>query len=129
MYTFQDLVTLLNIPFFFPFNFPYYIGIQGRLQDLVGVGGKEMFFSDLGICMTRSNMLRMASQGFGGMLPRGIFLKRCNIWCVLGCILIRFCLYFISKITIFYIRNKYFRYTYACYGVFLMNTFLKTCYD
>ena len=43
-------------------------------------GGQEFFFSDLGICMSRSNMLRMALPcallgGFGGMLPREVFFK------------------------------------------------------
>ena len=46
-------------------------------------GGQEFFFSDLGICMSQSDMLRMAKPctllgGFGGMLPREIFLKRCK---------------------------------------------------
>ena len=39
-----------------------------------GRGGQEFFFSDLGICMSRSDMLRMAKPcallgGLGGMLP------------------------------------------------------------
>ena len=80
-------------------------------------GGQEFFFSDLGICMSRSDMLRMAKPcallgGFGGMLPRENFLKRCN--------LVRFRVYFdqilslfFSKNAIFYIKNKYFRYTFV----------------
>ena len=49
-----------------------------------GRGGQEFFFSDLGICMSRSDMLRMASPcallgGFGGMLPRENFLQRYNL--------------------------------------------------
>ena len=80
-------------------------------------GGQEIFFSDLGICMSRSDMLRMAKPcallgGFGGMFPREIFLKRCN--------LMRFRVYFdqilslfFSKNAIFYIKNKYFRYTFV----------------
>ena len=53
--------------------------------------------------------LRALLGGFGGMLPRKFFGKSA-IWCVLGCILIRFCLYFCPKITIFYIKkNHYFR--------------------
>ena len=74
-------------------------------------GGQEIFFSDLGICMSRSDMLRIA-RGFGGMLPRENFLKRCN--------LVRFRVYFdqilslfFSKNAIFYIKNKYFRYTFV----------------
>ena len=89
---------------------------QGRPQDLGG-GGQEIIFSDLGICMSRSDMLRMAKPcallgGFGGMLPREKFLKRCN--------LVRFRVYFdqilslfFSKNAIFYIKNKYFRYTFV----------------
>ena len=47
-------------------------------------GGARIFFLDLGICMSRSGMLRMAKPcallgGFGGMLPRENFLKRCNL--------------------------------------------------
>ena len=80
-------------------------------------GGQEIFFPDLGICMSRSDMLRMAKPcavfgGFGGMLPRKKFLKRCN--------LVRFRVYFdqilslfFSKNAIFYIKNKYFRYTFV----------------
>ena len=80
-------------------------------------GGQEIFFSDLGICMSRSDMLRMAKPcallgGFGGMFPRENFLKRCN--------LVRFRVYFdqilslfFSKNAIFYIKNKYFRYTFV----------------
>ena len=80
-------------------------------------GGQEIIFSDFGICMSRSDMLRMAKPcallgGFGGMLPRENFLKRCN--------LVRFRVYFdqilslfFSKNAIFYIKNKYFRYTFV----------------
>ena len=47
---------------------------HGRPQDLGG-GAKNLFFSDLGVCMSRSDMLRMARPcallgGFGGVLPR-----------------------------------------------------------
>ena len=91
--------------------------VQGRPQDLGGGGAKNFFFSDLGICMSRSDMVRMAKPcaflgGFGGMLPREKFLKRCN--------LVRFRVYFdqilslfFSKNAIFYIKNKYFRYTFV----------------
>ena len=78
-------------------------------------GGPRIFFSDLEICMSRSDMLRKPCAllgGFGGMLPREIFLKRCN--------LVRFRVYFdqilslfFSKNAIFYIKNKYFRYTFV----------------
>ena len=80
-------------------------------------GAKKFFFSDLGICMSRSDMLRMAKPcallgGFGGMLPRENFLKRCN--------LVHFRVYFhqilylfFFKDYLFYIKNNYFRYTLA----------------
>ena len=72
-------------------------------------GAKNFFLPDLEICMSRSDMLRMANPcallgGFGGMLPRENFLKWCN--------LVRFGVYFdqilslkISKIIIFYKKN------------------------
>ena len=50
-----------------------------------GGGGQEIFFSDLEICISRSDMLRMAKPcallgGFGGMPPpRENFLKWCNL--------------------------------------------------
>ena len=82
-------------------------------------GANNFFFLDLEICMSRSDMLRMAKPcamlgGFGGMLPRENFLKWCN--------LVRFGVYFdqiwslknfnnyhfyikILKIAIFYIKE------------------------
>ena len=55
------------------------IYLQGRPQDLGG-GGPRIFFSDLGICMSRSDMMRMAKPcallgGFGGMTPPRKFFK------------------------------------------------------
>ena len=94
-----------------------YIYIYRGVPRIWEGGGQEFFFSDLGICMSRSDMLRMAKPcaflgGFGGMLPRENFLKRCN--------LVRFRVYFdqilslfFSKNAIFYIKNKYFRYTFV----------------
>ena len=86
---------------------------QGRPQDLGG--GPRNFFSDLGICMSLRDMLRMAKPCAllgGSGLPRENFLKRCN--------LVRFRVYFdqilslfFSKNAIFYIKNKYFRYTFV----------------
>ena len=74
-------------------------------------GGARIFFSDLGICMSLRDM-RALLGGFGGMLPRENFLKRCN--------LVRFRVYFdqilslfFSRNAIFYIKNKYFRYTFV----------------
>ena len=69
--------------------FAYYMG-RGVPRIWQG-GGPIIFFSDLGICMSRSDMLRMAKPcallgGFGGMLPRENFLKWCN--------LVRFGVYF-----------------------------------
>ena len=110
------LVTIAIIALYNSHYFEHLID-QGRPQDLGGGGGQEFFFSDLGICMSRSNMLRMAKPcallgGFGGMPPRENFLKRCN--------LVRFRVYFdqilslfFSKNAIFYIKNKYFRYTFV----------------
>ena len=70
-------------------------------------GGQEIYFSDLGICMSRSDMLRMAKPcallgGFGGMLPRENFLKRCN--------LVRFRVYFDQIFSLFYSKKCHFLY-------------------
>ena len=78
---------------------------EERPQDLGGGGGQEFFF--------RFENLHVARLGgFGGMLPGENYLKRCN--------LVRFRVYFdpilslfFSKNTIFYIKNKYFRYTFV----------------
>ena len=80
---------------------------QGRPQDLGGGGGQEIYFSDLGICMSRSDMLRMAKPcallgGFGGMLPRENFLKRCN--------LVRFRVYFDQILSLFFSKKCNFLY-------------------
>ena len=81
---------------------------QGRSQDLGGGGGgQEIIFSDLGICMSRSDMLRMAKLcallgGFGGMLPREIILKRCN--------LVFFRVYFDQILYLFFFKNYHFLY-------------------
>ena len=77
---------------------------QGRPQDLAGGGAKKFFFSDLEICMSLSNMLRMAKPcallgGFGGMPPREIFLKWCN--------LVRFGVYFDQILSL---KNYHFLY-------------------
>ena len=74
------------------------LGLHGHPQDLGGGGGQE-FFSDLGICMSRSDMLRMAKPcallgGFGGLLHRKFFLKRCN--------LVRFRVYFEQILSLFF---------------------------
>ena len=86
------------------------IRYQGRPQDLGG-GGQEISFSDLGIWEFFAKPCAMLG-GFGGMLPRENFLKRCN--------LVRIRVYFgqilslfFSKNAIFYIKNKYFRYTFV----------------
>ena len=72
-----------------------------------GRGGPRIFFSDLGICMSRSDMPRMAKPcalvgGFGGMLPREIFLKRCN--------LVRFSVYFDQILSLFFSEHYHFLY-------------------
>ena len=56
-------------------NFVSYIHVVRGVPRIWEGGGQEFFFSDLGICMSRSDMLRMAKPcallgGFGGMLPR-----------------------------------------------------------
>ena len=56
--------------------------VQGRSQYLAG--GGEICFSDLDICMSRSDMLPMAKpgallEGFGGMPPPDIFFKWGNL--------------------------------------------------
>ena len=71
-----------------------------------GRGGQE-FFSDLELCMSRSYMLLMAKPfallgGFGGMLPRENFLKRCN--------LVRFRVYFDQTLSLFFFKNYHFLY-------------------
>ena len=70
-------------------------------------GAKNFFFSDLELCMSRSDMLRMAKPcallgGFGGMLPRENFLKRCN--------LVRFRVYFDQILSLFFFKNYNFLY-------------------
>ena len=49
--------------------------------------------------------MRIARGVRGHAPPRKFFLNGA-IWCVLWCILIRFCLYFFSKITIFSIKKN-----------------------
>ena len=81
---------------------------QGRPQDLAGGGGKKFFFfSDLEICMSRSDMLRMAKPcallgGFGGMPPRENFLKWCH--------LVRFGVYFDHILSLKNFENYHFLY-------------------
>ena len=70
-------------------------------------GGQELFFSDLGICMSRSDTLRMAKPcallgGFGGMIHRENFFKRCN--------LVRFRVYFDQILSLFFSKNYHFLY-------------------
>ena len=78
-----------------------------------GRGGGKNFFQiwEFATCFhAHCIAFRIAS---GSILPRKIFLNGA-ICCVLGCILIRFCLLFIFKIYYFlYLKNKYFRYTLA----------------
>ena len=55
--------------------------------------------------MLRSDLLRMAKPsallgGFGGMVPRENFLKRCN--------LVRFRVYFDQILSLFFFKNYYF---------------------
>ena len=83
-----------------------YIG-QGRPQDLAGGEAKNFFFSDLEICMSRSDMLRMAKPcallgGSGGMPPRENFFKWCN--------LVRFGVYFDQILSLKNFKNYHFLY-------------------
>ena len=72
-----------------------------------GRGGPRIFFPDFEICMSRSDMLRMAKQcallgGFGGMPPRENFLKWCN--------LVRFGVYFDQILSLKNFKNYHFLY-------------------
>ena len=87
-----------------------HIIVHGRPQDLGG-GGQEFFFQIWEFACREGKPCALLG-GFGGMLPRENFLKRCN--------LVRFRVYFdqilslfFSKNAIFYIKNKYFRYTFV----------------
>ena len=59
------------------------------------------------------------------MLPRENFFKWCN--------LVRFGVYLdlykISKVIIFYVKSKYFRYTLASYGIILLKKCLEAFHD
>ena len=77
---------------------------QGRSQDLGG-GGARTFFSDLEICMSRSDMLRMAKActlvwGSGTCLPQENFFKWCN--------LVRFVVYFDPILSLKFFKNYHF---------------------
>ena len=72
-----------------------------------GGGGARIFFSDLEICMSQSDMLCMAKPcallgGFGGMLPRENFLKWCN--------LVGFGVYFDHILSLKIFKNYHFLY-------------------
>ena len=89
------------------FYFHKYSEIAGASPGFGRGGGPRNFFSDLGICMSRSDMLRMAKpcallRGFGGMLPRENFLKRCN--------LVRFRVYFDQILSLFFSKKCHFLY-------------------
>ena len=97
---------------------------QGRSQDLAGGGPRilEVGFGSLHVVKRHAahgEAMRF-TRGGRGMLPRENFLKWCNLVRFMY-IWIRFCLKKISKITIyynvkntiFYIKNRYFRYMLA----------------
>ena len=72
-----------------------------------GRGGPRIFFLDLEICMSLSDMLRMAKPcallgGFGGMPPRENFFKWCN--------LVRFGVYFDQILSLKIFLNYHFLY-------------------
>ena len=69
----------------------YYLkNIVYRGVPRIWQGGGQEFFSDLKICMSQSDMLRMAKPcallgGFGGMSPRENFFKMVQFgafWCI-----------------------------------------------
>ena len=71
--------------------------IQGPPQDLGG-GGPRIFFFQIWEFACREALL----GGFGGMLPRENFLKRCN--------LVRFRVYFDQVLSLFFFKNYHFLY-------------------
>ena len=84
-----------------------YIYFSGASPGFGRGGGQEFFFSDLEICMSQSDILRMAMPcallgGFGGMLPRENFLKLCN--------LVRFGVYFDQILSLNNLKNYHFLY-------------------
>ena len=79
---------------------------QGRPRDLGG-GGARIFFSDWELCMSRSDMLRMAKPcallgGSGACSPEKFFLKRCN--------LVRFRVYFDQILSLIVFKHYHFLY-------------------
>ena len=66
---------------------------QGRPQDLGGGGAKNFFFQIWEFALL---------GGFGGMLPRENFLKRCN--------LVRFRVYFDQILSLFFSKKCHFVY-------------------
>ena len=79
--------------------------ISGASPRIWQGGWPRIFFSDLEICMSRSDMLRMAKPcallgGFGGVHPREIFLKWCN--------LVRFGVYFDHILSLKNFKNYHF---------------------
>ena len=87
-----------------------YACTSNRSVPRIWEGGAKKFFFRFGNLHVAKPCALLG--GFGGMLPRENFLKRCN--------LVRFRVYFdqilslfFSKNAIFYIKNKYFRYTFV----------------
>ena len=88
------------------------LSIHPRGVPRIWEGGPRNFFFRFGNLHLRMAKPCALLGGFGGMLPRENFLKQCN--------LVRFRVYFdqilslfFSKNAIFYIKNKYFRYTFV----------------
>ena len=76
--------------------------------------GANTFFSDLEICTSQRDLLRMAKPcalrgGFGGMPPQNFFLNG-TIWCVFWS---DFVFKIFKKLLFFYIKIKHFRCTLA----------------
>ena len=76
-----------------------------------GPEGHKFFFSELEICMSRSDMLRIVKPcallgGFGGMLPQEFFFKLCN--------LVRFGLYLDQILSLKNLKNYHFLFKNLC---------------
>ena len=92
------------------------LGSSGRGVPRIWEGGGQDFFQIWEFaCRERiSDMLHMAKpcallEGFGGMFPREIFLKRCN--------LVRFRVYFDQILSLFLLKN---------YHLYIKNNILDT---
>ena len=74
--------------------------VQGRPQDLGGGGAKNFFFQIWEFACREATCHAPLLGGFGGMLPRENFLKRCN--------LVRFRVYFDQILSLFFFKKCHF---------------------